>query len=151
MILPFAVDRFRETSVVDRPGDWGALFDGLVADATAHGDLVILEAGDGDQAFAATNLAILAEGERLASATSARRRALIVWDGAAREGRRPHRSVQGRGDRARLEGGGGSHHLVRLKPDRPLRATETRSRTFRRSPSYVVSGFSRTRTYVAGL
>jgi hypothetical protein len=50
VILPFAVDRFRETSVVDRPGNWGPLFDGLVADAAAHGDLVILEAGEGDQA-----------------------------------------------------------------------------------------------------
>lgn len=70
--------------MVDRPGDWGRLFDGLVADAAAHDDLLILEAGDGDQAFAATNLAILDEGERLATATGARRRALIVWDGSAR-------------------------------------------------------------------
>jgi hypothetical protein len=86
VILPFAVDRFRESSVVDRPGDWGPLFDGLVADAAAHDDLVILEAGDGDQAFAATNLAILDEGERLATTTGARRSALIVWDGSARGG-----------------------------------------------------------------
>jgi hypothetical protein len=84
LILPFAIDRFREASVVDRPGNWGALFDGLVADAVAQGDLVILEAGDGDAAFAATNLAILDEGERLATATGARKRALIVWDGASR-------------------------------------------------------------------
>ena len=84
VILPFAVDHFRESSVVDRPGNWGALFDGLIADAVAHDDLVILEAGDADQAFAATNLAILDEGERLATATGARRRALIVWDGAPR-------------------------------------------------------------------
>ena len=84
VILPFAVDRFRESSVVDRPGDWGPLFDGLVADAAAHDDLVVLEAGDGDQAFAATNLAILDEGERLATTTGARRLALIVWDGASR-------------------------------------------------------------------
>ena len=86
VILPFAVDRFRETSVVDRPGDWGALFDGLVADAAAQADLVILEAGEGDKAFGAANLAILDEGERLANATSALRRALIVWDGSARGG-----------------------------------------------------------------
>jgi hypothetical protein len=72
--------------VVDRPGDWGPLFDGLVADAAAHDDLVILDAGDGDQAFAATNLAILDEGERLATTTGARRSALIVWEGASRGG-----------------------------------------------------------------
>ena len=86
VILPFAIDRFRGSSVVDRPGDWGPLFDGLVAAAAAHDDLVILQAGDGDQAFAATNLAILDEGERLATTTGARRRALIVWDGASRGG-----------------------------------------------------------------
>jgi len=84
VILPFEIDRFRETSVMDRPGDWGSLFDALVADAGVHDDLVILEAGEGEQAFAATNFAILDEGERLASAVNARRRALIVWDGASR-------------------------------------------------------------------
>jgi hypothetical protein len=84
LILPFAIDRFRESSVVDRPGNWGPLFDDLIADAAAHDDLVILEAGDGDQAFAATNLAILDEGERLATAAGALRRALIVWGGASR-------------------------------------------------------------------
>lgn len=72
--------------MADRPGDWGALFDDLVADAAAHNDLVILEAGDGDQAFAATNLAILDEGERLATTAGASRRALVVWDGASRGG-----------------------------------------------------------------
>lgn len=84
VILPFEIDRFKKTSVMDRPGDWAALFDGLVADADVHHDLVILTAGEGDQAFAATNLAILDEGERLATAANARRRALIVWDGASR-------------------------------------------------------------------
>ena len=84
MVLPFAVDRFRAVSVVDRPGDWGPLFDELVAVAGAHGDLVVLDAGEGDAAFAATNVAILAEGERLADATNTHRHALIVWDGASR-------------------------------------------------------------------
>src|SRR4051812_11745538 len=30
IVLPFAPDRFRETSVADRPGDWGRMFDRLV-------------------------------------------------------------------------------------------------------------------------
>ena len=84
IVLPFAVDRFREASVVDRPGNWGPIFDELVAAAAAHGDLVVLDVGDGDAAFAATNVAILNEGEKLAAATNAGRRALIVWDGASR-------------------------------------------------------------------
>ena len=74
VILPFAVDRFRTTSVVDRPGDWGPLFDGLVADAAAERDLVILGNEEGDGAYARANIAIL----------DAAKCALIVWDGASR-------------------------------------------------------------------
>src|SRR5689334_16384562 len=39
IVLPFPPERFRETSVVDRPGDWGSAFDRLVAAARAAGDL----------------------------------------------------------------------------------------------------------------
>jgi len=84
VILPFAVDRFRATSVIDRPGNWGPLFDVLVADAAERGDLLVLAADDGEEAFARANLAILAEGDALAVAANAVKRALIVWDGASR-------------------------------------------------------------------
>lgn len=84
VILPFAVDRFRTTSVVDRPGDWGPLFDRLVADAAAARDLVILGNEEGDGAYARANTAILDEGDALASAAHAAKCALIVWDGASR-------------------------------------------------------------------
>src|SRR5437879_1306075 len=33
IVLPFQPKRFRETSVTDRPGDWGSVFDRLVAAA----------------------------------------------------------------------------------------------------------------------
>jgi hypothetical protein len=84
IVLPFAVDRFRTTSVVDRPGDWGALFDELVADARSRGDLVVLNLGEGDDAYAKANDAIVDEGDALAVAANASKRALIVWDGASR-------------------------------------------------------------------
>src|SRR5688500_16210252 len=44
IVLPFAVARFRALSVVDRPGGelWGWLFDDLVREARAAGDLVVL-------------------------------------------------------------------------------------------------------------
>src|SRR5579864_5088458 len=47
IILPFPPDRFRQTSVVDRPGDWGLMFDRLVAAAESAGDLIVLSANDG--------------------------------------------------------------------------------------------------------
>lgn len=84
VILPFAVDRFRASSVVDRPGDWGPLFDGVMAEVTSRGDLVILGDAESEHAYARTNVAILGEGEMLAAATGARRIALVAWDGASR-------------------------------------------------------------------
>ena len=35
IVLPFPAKRFRETSVTDRPGEWGPLFDRLIASAEA--------------------------------------------------------------------------------------------------------------------
>lgn len=84
IVLPFAVDRFRTTSVVDRPGNWGPLFDELVADAKAHEDLVVLDLDERDDAYAKTNEAIVREADALATAANAAKRALIVWDGASR-------------------------------------------------------------------
>jgi hypothetical protein len=84
VILPFDLDRFRAQSVIDRPGDWGPLFDTLIADVAARSDLVILRAGEGDHAYAQANVAILAEGDALAAATGVARVALIAWEGASR-------------------------------------------------------------------
>lgn len=48
IVLPFDPARFRQTSVTDRPGDWGPTYDRLVETARREGDLVVLEgAGEG--------------------------------------------------------------------------------------------------------
>jgi hypothetical protein len=92
IVLPFPPERFRETSVTDRPGDWGPAFDRLIAAAEAAGDLVILPStgDDNDAAYAAANRAIIREAEALARATSQapplRLIGVIVWEGSAREG-----------------------------------------------------------------
>jgi hypothetical protein len=86
IVLPFPPERFRDTSVVDRPGDWGPLFDRILAAARAACDLVVLEAdaaGD-DAAYAAANAAIIAEAESLAEKGKYRLVAALVWEGAAR-------------------------------------------------------------------
>jgi hypothetical protein len=92
IVLPFPPERFRQTSVVDRPGEWGPLFDRLVAAATAAGDLVVLPSNNGDDeaAYVAANKAIIREAEALARDYDTRRRlAVVVWEGAARPGRLP--------------------------------------------------------------
>jgi hypothetical protein len=91
IVLPFPAKRFRETSVTDRPGEWGPLFDRLIASAEAAGDLVVLDVeGNDDAAYAAANQAIISEAETIARATSDctpfRLVAVIVWEGSARAG-----------------------------------------------------------------
>jgi hypothetical protein len=92
IVLPFPPKRFRGTSVTDRPGDWGPMFDRLIAAAEAAGDLVILQSAGGgdDAAYAAANQAIIREAEALARASTEgitlRRVVVIVWEGSAREG-----------------------------------------------------------------
>jgi hypothetical protein len=91
-VLPFSPGQFRETSVTDRPGNWGPLFDRLVDAAKAAGDLVILSGTDDgdDAAYSAANRTIIREAEALARATLDCRRlrlvAVTVWEGSAREG-----------------------------------------------------------------
>ena len=62
IVLPFAPERFRETSVVDRPGDWGPAYDQQVAATAAAADLLVLDsATGGDAAYAAANETIIRE------------------------------------------------------------------------------------------
>ena len=88
VVLPFAPGRFRETSVVDRPGDWGPLYDRVVEAARRAGDLVVLEgAGEGAAAYAAANARILEEALALAGGAPVpvgAALAAIVWEGRPR-------------------------------------------------------------------
>jgi hypothetical protein len=90
IVLPFSPERFRATSVIDRPGEWGPVFDRLVAAADAADDLVVLDGAAGDEtaAYAAANEAIIREAQALARAGGTPRRlvAIVVWEGAARAG-----------------------------------------------------------------
>ena len=91
IVLPFAPERFRETSVVDRPGGWGPVYDQHVAATAAAGDLLVLDAATGgDAAYAAANEAIVREAQALARTAQPGRPhsliAILVWEGAPRPG-----------------------------------------------------------------
>jgi hypothetical protein len=92
IVLPFPAERFRETSVVDRPGDWGPLFDRLIASAMATRDLLMIgnAGGDDDAAYAAANAMIIQEAQQLANVSEQRIHyrplAVLVWEGQARAG-----------------------------------------------------------------
>ena len=87
MVLPFGRDAFRGSSVTDRPGDWGPVYDRVLAELDPTGDVVTL-AGHvtGDTAYAAANDAILDEAETLARQGATDVVALLVWEGAPRDG-----------------------------------------------------------------
>jgi hypothetical protein len=82
VILPFARDRFKQTSVTDRPGDWGAVYDRVLSDVTARGDLVVLSGVEGP--YLAVTDAILNEATGLSIALRKPCGALVIWDGRRR-------------------------------------------------------------------
>jgi hypothetical protein len=89
IVLPFAKDKFRQTSVIDRPGDWGPAYDRQIAAAEAAGSLVVLDFdGNDDAAYEAANKVILREALALARSapggTQNRLIAMLVWEGNAR-------------------------------------------------------------------
>jgi hypothetical protein len=97
IVLPFAPERFRITSVMDRPWtpewNWGVLFDQVIAIAQGKGELVIVETGENRQtAYQTVNHAILNEAvqqSRIQAGTGAPQeihevQAVIAWDGHAR-------------------------------------------------------------------
>lgn len=102
IVLPFESEHFRRTSVLDRPGGWGSLYDRVTEEVRASGDLVILESGaEGDDAYAAINSALLDEAAKLASASEGKLTAALVWD------QRPRGNgdlTQGFGEEARRRG-----------------------------------------------
>jgi len=104
VVLPFTPDRFRGTSVTDRPGAWGDLYDDAIGAVLAAGDLVVLnEVGSDDDAYAATTRAILDEAQALAAraAPAGQVSAVIVWDGSPRG---PGDLTAGFADEARTRG-----------------------------------------------
>src|SRR5829696_1200566 len=98
IVLPFEASRFRASSVVDRPGEWGPLFDSLYEEALSTNDVVILPCeGDDEAAYAAATDRIVTEALSLAeqSARSAslpegivslgrEPAAIVVWEGESR-------------------------------------------------------------------
>lgn len=88
VVLPFAREQFRETSVVDRPGDWGSLFDTICDEVSDNEDLVILGCSKDDKAaYSAASTAILDEAVQLQTAVGKDDQTIltvIVWEGSSR-------------------------------------------------------------------
>lgn len=84
IVLPFNRDRFRATSVTDRPGDWGPLYDGELDAVQAHSDLVIAPVAPEKNPCLETNHAIIEEALALARTLRDSVGAVRVWEGESR-------------------------------------------------------------------
>jgi hypothetical protein len=94
IVLPFEASRFRATSVVDRSGKWGPLFDSLYEELLSSNDVVILTcAGDDEDAYAAATDRIVTEALSLAEQSNPEGivspgrgpTAIVVWEGESRD------------------------------------------------------------------
>jgi hypothetical protein len=88
IILPFSRARFRKTSVTDRPGNWGKLFDKICDEVEKEGKLIVLEDfPDENEAYSAATREILNKAESLRSAGENKEEvlAVIIWEGKAKD------------------------------------------------------------------
>ena len=87
IILPFERERFRETSVTDRPGYWGKLFDEICYEVERQGNLIVLENyKDEKKAYSAVTTEILNLAESLKENSGNEEiLAVAVWEGKAKD------------------------------------------------------------------
>jgi hypothetical protein len=76
VLLPSEPAVFRGTSVVDRPGDWGEMFDRLLREVNPE----ILDVPVGQQGYLETNVRLLERAQTLAASNNTVARALVIWD-----------------------------------------------------------------------
>jgi hypothetical protein len=84
VILPFERERFKQSSVIDRPGDWGVLYEKILDEIESAGNLIILREVSNNDSYSATNLTILDNAILLGHKFHEPVTAMLVWDGASR-------------------------------------------------------------------
>ncbi len=91
MILPFHAETFRSTSVTDRAGDWGNLFDRIYGELKNENNVIDLDYDkDGDDVYEKANFDILNEADKIyselkndnsQSGVGNKKMAMIIWEG----------------------------------------------------------------------
>jgi hypothetical protein len=84
VILPFSREKFRATSVTDRPGEWGVLYDRLLDEIQRNRDLLIVQPSSEEKAYLEVNHRIVDEALSLGLELKEPVTALLVWDGRSR-------------------------------------------------------------------
>ena len=76
VLLPSSPEQFRKTSVTDRPGDWGTLYDKVLKTSTVE----LLNLPDSQEGYLATNLKLVDRAEALARKYHTSTQALVIWN-----------------------------------------------------------------------
>jgi hypothetical protein len=84
VVLPFSPERFRETSVIDRPGDWGPLYDQILREVKEDNNLITLKETSEGEAYLAANIEILDQASELAKERGESVMATLIWNGESR-------------------------------------------------------------------
>jgi len=84
IVLPFNRAKFRSTSVVDRPGNWGPLYDKAVGEVDVQGDLMVLRSEPEDGIYVRTNHTIIEEAMALGNDLKYPVVAVRIWEGKTR-------------------------------------------------------------------
>ncbi len=80
ILLPSKPAAFRVSSVTDRPGDWGDLFDRVIKKAHVQ----VLAVPEGQQGYLETNLRLLDKAQSFAKRHEMDVRAMVVWNKRSR-------------------------------------------------------------------
>ena len=90
MVLPFDAQTFRSSSVIDRPGNWGEMFDEVYKELNAASDVIILNyTKDENDVYEKANFDILNAADRIfqeMNKTGGKKKAaIIVWEGSPKD------------------------------------------------------------------
>jgi hypothetical protein len=84
-VLPFSRQKFRVSSAVDGPGNWGELYDEVMSELAQTSDVEIVNVAAGEDPFRLTCREILAEAAAIGKERRQDVGAVMVWDGNVRE------------------------------------------------------------------
>lgn len=80
VLLPSEPEAFRKSSVTDRPGNWGELYDQVLKTARVE----ILKLPEGQEGYLEINFKLLDRGQQLARENGVPVEALVIWNGVSR-------------------------------------------------------------------
>jgi hypothetical protein len=84
IILPWSRERFKQSSVADRPGDWSVIYDEIIDSVSAKGNLVLINQTSLEPNYFLVSQAILDEAVTFAQQMGTCAGAALVWDGSSR-------------------------------------------------------------------